>query len=826
MNKKNIKNKNLLLEIIAIFCCLGVVIISYLVDLGILSVLNIFILNINDIEGLFFTLFTVQASVSTVSIAIVSIITGLISENVFGISISRFITHLKPKLFKHNRLIIMCLLVTFFNYICMSFSFFNLCIALFAISIFIIILLVNDTCTVFLGKNNIRSQIKIYVINNYNEDILNDLHSELLSAIETGNTLVMNTNLDAIKEIFEKEVISSNHTMTGTIEQLSKIICDSFDKITLKHNSQKSNNFLMFICDIYSIANKNEEKILHLTIWDDMDTSFFRAMRDLEFEQLKDDGVYFKFHTELYKNLKDRDEVYIKNSKLKYYASWVYSLLISDSKYKENEKSRINNNLYYMLQLSLSYRSFNKTDKAIDGLLVYEICNLHKLMIDNGDVEGISKFFFKIINYNKDDENYNLIYMVTMIYLYYLAKRDELVEGNKLQLNAKKILDSNHNIYSYFYFDIDILKLVKKYLPFIKTILSGWEYMPESGARFIIIDSVIEDFFVFVSLDKFWENDLINNVIDILAPQSMFSLYNRYFSIDKGKRVKKLYSDFETLINKEKDEIIIDEKISILNDILNKRYTEEIINEGKKKKINDNQKEWFKKQIIDNLTNIYTETMKPFKFNNDDLDTPTITLSEKIVYSEIVSYYFFEEKNFNEYIRERIFTECIKTFIRTILKKVEYKELFYKDKEKQKALIDLAEKNKVNATIAIGNRDEFRGEEDPATLKKYTKNMQRIKYKGGYNYYFLLDNSLIEFSMEDIKVKYKNPTWDNYKHKCKEIDSSKVLYNVTNEIYIPFSKTELEEYINNTEQLVTVYANIKFRLKGEKVGVGIKITTK
>ena len=79
-----------------------------LADLGIIFIPDIFTLNIKDTESLFFTLFTVQASVSTVSIAIVSIITGLINEYVLGISVSGFITHLKPKLFKHNRLISRC----------------------------------------------------------------------------------------------------------------------------------------------------------------------------------------------------------------------------------------------------------------------------------------------------------------------------------------------------------------------------------------------------------------------------------------------------------------------------------------------------------------------------------------------------------------------------------------------------------------------------------------------------------------------------------------------------------------------------------------------
>jgi len=827
MSKKTTTQKNILLfEIIAILCSFGILIISFLTDLGIVPIPNVFVLNIKDTESLFLTLFTVQASVSSVSIAIVSIITGLINEYVLGISISGFITHLKPKLFKHNRLIIASLVVTLINYICLSFTHFNLCIALFAISIFITILLVREICIVFRGKNNIRSQIESFVVNNYNTDILNNIHSELLSAIETGNTLVTNSDLDTIKAIFEKEVVGSNYTMTTSVKQLSDIICDAFDKITFKHNSQKSNNFLMFICDIYSIANKNDENPLHLTIWEDMDKSFFRAIQDLKFEQLRDDGVYYRFHEELCKNLKGRDEKYVKDCNIKYYASWMYSLLINNSELQENEKERIKKNIYEMLQLALFYRTFNKDDETFDYLLVYEICNLHKSMIDSGDYNGISKLFFGHAHYNSDKENYALIYVVTMIYLYYLAKREKLVEDNKLCEYANKILADNHKIYSYFYFDIDLLQLVKNDLPFIKTILRGWEYMNEGEVKWMTIEHVIDDFFVFVSLGKFWQKDLIDTVINALAPEAMFPLYDRYFAKDNGETIKKLYKEFEALINKEKDEVLIDEKISILNDIFNQRYRDETINEGKKKKITDEQKDWFTKKVIDNLTQINEETLKPFKFNNDDSKTEFITLQRQIIYHDLLSYYFFDDKTFDEYVKKQIFTEAITSFIRSFFKNIEYKELSYDDKEKQKILIDLAQSNGINATVAIGNRDEFWGEEDSGVLKQFTKNMQRIKYPGGYNYYFLLDNSLIEFSMEDITVEYENPTWDNFKHKCQNGDDGSVLYNVTNNIYVPFSKNEVEEYVSNTEQLIIVYANLKLRLKNEKVGVGIEITTK
>ena len=82
-------------------------------------------------------------------------------------------------------------------------------------------------------------------------------------------------------------------------------------------------------------------------------------------------------------------------------------------------------------------------------------------MIDSGDYNGISKLFFGHAHYNSDKENYALIYVVTMIYLYYLAKREKLVEDNKLCEYANKILADNHKTYSYFYFDIDLLQLVK-----------------------------------------------------------------------------------------------------------------------------------------------------------------------------------------------------------------------------------------------------------------------------------------------------------------------------------------------------------------------------
>lgn len=144
MKKFSANSKGIIRELIIIIVLLIMVAISLLADYSILHIPNFFVLSIKDAENLFFTLFTVQASVSTVSIAIVSIINGLVNEYVLGISISRFIMNLKPSLLKHNRLIVANLVICILNYFCLSYCLFNACIALFVASIIITIIMVKE----------------------------------------------------------------------------------------------------------------------------------------------------------------------------------------------------------------------------------------------------------------------------------------------------------------------------------------------------------------------------------------------------------------------------------------------------------------------------------------------------------------------------------------------------------------------------------------------------------------------------------------------------------------------------------------------------------
>ena len=81
------------------------------------EIITIIIMSIILFASIFLELFAVQATVSTLSIAVVSILSGLISVSYYGLSVTRYVSDLKPCIFKFKRVIVLGLLISFINYL-------------------------------------------------------------------------------------------------------------------------------------------------------------------------------------------------------------------------------------------------------------------------------------------------------------------------------------------------------------------------------------------------------------------------------------------------------------------------------------------------------------------------------------------------------------------------------------------------------------------------------------------------------------------------------------------------------------------------------------
>lgn len=820
-------NKEIVFEIISIIAAVVIVCLSLLSDLSILHIPDVLNLKIDNVEDLFFNLFTVQASIATLSIAIISIITGLVNDSYLGISISGYITNIKPKFFKHNKLIIFNLLITVLNYFCVAYALFNLSIALFVISVFVTILLVKGVCFIFLGRNKVKEEIQNYLLHNYNPYFLTDFNKELSNAIETGKSVDTNDCLIAIKKIFEKEIKINNYESTEIVSQLSHIVSDSFEKIVNQHNPKKIHDVLLFINDLYEMANhdKANSKILSLDIWDYIVRDYYRALKELPYEELSYHRVYHTLRRELYENLKAKKDKEIDNSYLKNYSARIYdSLFKRNERLNEIEKNYLKKDIYEEIREDVVYGNY--TNESIKRVLIYEWCNLNKTMIDSGDTNLLQKHFFEHFKVGFDKTEYSLVYLITLIYLYYLAYRENLEEVEEAKKNAKKIIGDNKDKLEGFYYDINLISLTQSHYDFIGRILMSWEYLEEGIVKYVISNTVVEDFIVFSSITQFWNKEDVKKILQNIIDGSVFSIYNRYFEKNHVEYFETHYKKFIEMISEDVDDEEIQEKKNLLKDVLDEMYREEKIQESLVNAITPEKIAVFSQKLKEETELLVDKIIKPFNFQDEkDFDNLDICKKDNILISaSIVPYFILKNDKIEQYMTKNLFSNIVTCFLNRIFEKIECHKVSYDDENKQQKLIDVTKNLHINPNVVIANRENFWNEEDKTLLKRFTSNMTRIEYPYGFNYYFILDSNLIEFSIDNLRIECEDLEWEEIKSSCREDEKGQLYFNVTNDFYIPFEKSEIEEYTSKTKKKVLIYADIKYRLHKEKVGAGIEIT--
>lgn len=370
------KKKTLIIELLLTFVVALLYACSLLIDSSVISPPDFLVLTYEGKSDLLLTLFSVQASISTIGIAVVSIITGVASETIYGVSVSKYITSIKPKIFKHKTLIIASLVWIFLNYVFVSYNMFNCTIVSLGVSIGITIILVNNVAVIFKGHNYVKNEIIYYVKSNYNEELIYNLNNETIDAIEIGASLILKRNYQAYKAILELEIEkSSAHKVvvqeSPIINQISNSICDIFEKIVRTKDAYKINEAVLFLCDIYDIANKNTVSPFYLQIWNNISRTYFNGIKFLSYDQLREDGACWRFRHKLYQNIANRTEDQLKECDLRMYSSWLcYALCSQTEKFSPDEIKNIKSRTYNSAYYSATHMT---TSKSVNGVYLKEI---------------------------------------------------------------------------------------------------------------------------------------------------------------------------------------------------------------------------------------------------------------------------------------------------------------------------------------------------------------------------------------------------------------------------------------------------------------------
>lgn len=436
-------------------------------------------------------------------------------------------------------------------------------------------------------------------------------------------------------------------------------------------------------------------------------------------------------------------------------------------------------------------------------------------MIDNNEKDLLNNLFFKKIDniYNSNDTKYIEYVFIIIIYIYYLIEFEDLID-KKFRGDIVDLVNHNKDYICDFLICNCNFKFNKININNIKMILSRWEKMPEEEAKCMIMDNVIEKFILLYILERNWSSEDLISELRTLVEGNEFSISS---DLDNRNNIVQLYLKFNILFFKK--EITTEEaedKINMLKYAINILYKESELKKSKKEIKTEEEYDIIKSSIRDKTIEKFNEKLE--NFNNK--------INSKIFYENIqlLNLYtitdFLDEDGINRII-EFNQSSIIRYIVYIISEKLQKEDVSRSDKNLLVRFFELYNNIGFKTDTLIGYRDYFYGINDIDKFKEFEQNKIKLKSSNSKNCIITIDSSKFYFNVNKVLVQIKNIDIDEV---CKELDlneNGEYLYNITNDIYIPFTKDELKIYLDNKKRNVTINAEIEYGFKDEYIGSGI-----
>lgn len=781
---------------------------------------------------IFVELFTVQATMVTLSAAIVAIISGFATKSYYGISVTKYISSLKPLLFKHRFVIVGCILLTLVNYFLVSYQMYNVSIWIFFISVVASAYITYEIYFVFSGKDKLKESIYKYYVNHYNELGLDYLHQALIKNQDISNKMFFGEDIHLLEDIYY-EMIKKN----DDFKSINQLMSDIISVLIENKDSTKIIEYIEMVYQIYHQANQSQNKV-SLKLWDDISYEFYSALRLVDVTQT---NHLLHLHNELFENqsiviVKNEHNLDNSEERVKiangydldsYGAQLIYAAALNKEDINQRSYYRflgdvilvISNSIAKSSSFSMNKSTLNQQEIRIteyqQEIRLTELCKAYKALIENHESKIIKEYAFD--NYRNDVDDVNVALLVLLIYLYYLKIESLTNEGTRNVVDY--IIDENKTRIFVFVSRMEYTFL-EKYYWYICDTMRIWELMPEEGAKAIIIDSAINDFIVYMSAFSHKTRTELSNVIRLIFNGGSYSAYVRYSSdknSDSKERLKSFYSIFHMYIDNNEIENIM---TSINNSVSQVCMEEEIANRTKYEITDDDQKAFIENVNI-SLKKYFGENDYLFDINDSNEYNNSKRIG--ILRTNLLAGLSSDTKHFDETLEGYILSSVIQSVLYEAQEHIKSIIVSRSSRNKQQTLIKLKEEEGINTDTIIGGRDIFWEENDKSKLSDYCKDYHHISYRNGYNQIYLIDSSKIQVRIYDINVDIHNLDDSLIEKKARISDNGIKTYRTVNGLYLPFSKAEYANYINKVEKDVFISANLSIKVDEGLIGVGIII---
>ncbi len=390
-------------EMFFIVSIIIIYLISSLVQFSIIPIFDWPIIKSDSINEFFFSVFQIQATIATLGVAIIALLSGLITTKYYGITVTDFILNKKPIILKHKLLAMTNISSIALNYVFCSMSLYNLVSATLISSVLICLKMSSDIYYIFSNGADLQDDVHSYIFECLGEKylyetekavnkIMHQIVTDMNNAISYNDNVAVLNDSEIITEIIGKYLHRIN-TERGDTEYFVNDCCgfvrNCRASISKLLDSNNDRYVYIYIDCLIRIYREYTLTSVRNDIFDDVSEKMYYAFSIIDPIPLFHDQRLQELRAYIYDNLTENKE------------SWYYIIEFLSALYESFLLNR------YYIQLSTSAKqniwielvkaTVNKTDyhqtRFLSEPRKRELNKLLKAVIKQNDIELLNVIF-------------------------------------------------------------------------------------------------------------------------------------------------------------------------------------------------------------------------------------------------------------------------------------------------------------------------------------------------------------------------------------------------------------------------------------------------
>ncbi len=816
---------------------------------------------VKDIDSFSLTILQIQASVGTLIIAIIALITGNISDSYMGVSISDFYLNIKPWKLTQKILIFILLGFSLAGVIFHSLKLYNSVFYMFVATLVAILLSIIEMYSAFKGRNKQNQEIEAYV----NYMLESDIKMDCKLNIYKNFVLDWKKELDSqdkqsyekYHEIFRKCMLALWDYRTdkglGAIEQqcYSMAYCLlGSEKNTIKERG------IEFIQDVYDVMWSCVCKDFtdNRTLLDQYESEFplfaeicnelVQSMDELNIENVEKRIKFGNLADSIqrvaiwlrYDKKNDENDKNTKYRRYEYNFSSEISELNSFARHigyylgKQQNKNNVANYRVWadVLNRWNLFSTYNIPEGRTEDFLKSKVSAYFSYcygMLVNGQ-ENVVKQGLYLQGMKQtvmlDNKYQALLYLVVHCYVYYLAVREEDdCVPEKIRQSAKNVWDDK-KVKEAFVEYLNMLSENSEWLDLdvldqMYSIVDRYELFPQDeSVKSMIIEYVVSDFYLFLILfmsHEFYLPELLERNIDDMKAF-------RYVSDGNEKKTKTMLKNLFKMIftgnkTEEQIEVEVDLMYDSLEKMVKKKQKERYVRLARESQANyetnineDEICEKIRKDTIQKIKERFAPVLVESDEKNGVIKIKLLNLSD---YTDSVGHKSTD--GFHSHM-DGMFLYGIERFLYK-RKVVEIKSRF-DDFSTDKDFMEYLASNDLHLLLGsqfiLKNRDYRISAEYKRFLDDYKTIYTAVVQDG-----VALKEGAIQICLHDVNVSIHS---QNIREADVEYnkETGTYKYSIMSGLPIDFDEDELREFIYNNRKVINVTAKVSIQVNEQLVG--------